>query len=464
MKFLRPIKSSKLPLAPGAKHSAFYGTMLLLLWLAFWIESFGRGQLMFARDVSFPAWYFIGLDFMHNFLGSRAWMSGLNPYVDDIGDVRGPYAYPPVVLPMFAWCYVVPFALAAALWAAFIALTIAWAARIVQGVRVAARLPFLSLVLATVLILWSMPAMFAMERGNSDALVLLGMIGAALVWRRKPSWANDAIIGGCIALAAWVKVYPLVLFGVLVLAGRWRALALGLVIFAVVGLVPLDYTKGFFEASRHAQAQRTDTVGAAVDWLKRQPVRKIRLEYAHIEFSSHSLTSYWPRLWMSQGILFLHRIPGLIGAGVCLFPLGAWVAWRFWRSPRRDEWVFPFMLWVASLVTFWMPVAYDYNLYFLPLAMWAVWDHRDGLVSNLAFLAGALWWQPLELPEPFSPPALLFIKLASLVVTGQALVRRLTAAAPETAPTSATAAATRSPGAAAVEIGRTDGKVSTDVS
>lgn len=416
---------TKLPLAPGAKHSAFYGTVLLLIWIGFWFESFNRNQLVLAPHVSFPAWRFLGLDFMHNFLGARAWLGGLNPYVDDMGDPRGPYAYPPVVLPMFAWCQFLSFEFATVLWAAFVAATIAWGARLVQEVRMAARLPFVSLVLATMLILWSMPTLFAMERGNGDAIVLLGMIGAVLAWRRKPSLLNDSIIGGCLAIAAWVKIYPIVLFGVLVVSGRWRALLMGFAIFAAVGLIPFEYTKGFMAASAQSQTQRTDTIGAAFDWLRGQPVRSVRVEYRWIDFASHSLTSYWPRLWLEIGLPSLQRIPGLIGAAVCLFPLGTWVTGAFWRSPRREQWVFPFMLWLVALTTFWMPVSFDYNLFFLPLAMWAVWDHRDGMVSNIVVVLSGLWWQPLELPGPFTPAGLLLVKLASLVAVGQALVKRL---------------------------------------
>ncbi len=425
MKFLMPINSPKPLLAPGGKYSAVCGTLLLLLWIGFWIESFGRGQLVLLSYMAFPAWSFLGLDFMHNYLGARAWMSGLNPYLHDIGDDRGQYAYPPVVLPMFAWCKFFSLELATILWGAIVAATIAWGARLVQQVRVAASLPFVSLVLLTVTVVWSMPALFAMERGNSDAIVLLAMIGAFAAWRRKRSLLNDMVIGGCFALAGWVKVYPVVLFGLLVLTGRWRALLLGLGIFATVGLVPLEYTKAFLDASRHAQGQRTDTVGVALDWLTGQPMRAIRADHPSIESSSHSLTSYWPRLWLDLGIQSLSRIPGLIAAAVCLFPVGAWVTWHFWRSPTREQWVFPFMLWLVTLTTFWMPVSYDYNLFFLPLAMWAVWDHRDGWVSNLAVGAAILWWQPLELPAPLNAHVLFFAKLTSLIVAGHTLVWRL---------------------------------------
>ncbi len=72
-----------------------------------------------------------------------------------------------------------------------------------------------------------------------------------------------------------------------------------------------------------------------------------------------------------------------------------------------------------------MPVSYDFDLILLPLLMWAVWDHRDGWVSNLAVGAAMLWWQPLELPAPFNAHVLFFAKLTSLIVAGQTLVRRL---------------------------------------
>lgn len=419
-----PADLPKLPLqrVPYTRHAAFYGLVLLVLWAAFWVASFNQFQLVGWRDVSFWAWSFLGLDFYHNYHGARAWLAGLNPYVDDIGDPRGPYAYPPVVLPMFAWSRFFDFQVATAIWAACVAAAIAWGVRVVQQTRRANGLPFLSAIFVTALMVWSMPVIFAMERGNGDVIVLVCMIGVIIAWRRSPSLLTDAVIGGCMALAAWVKVYPLALFGVLVLTARWRALLLGIAIFAVIGLMPLEYTKGFLAASKNAQGQRSDTVGAAVDWLRGRPMRPLRPEYAPIEYSSHSLTTYWPALAEPVG---LHRVPGLIAAAVFLFPLGAWVTWAFWRSPQRERWLAAFMLWFIALVTFWMPVSYDYNLFFLPLAMWAVWDHRDGWVANLAMAAAILWWQPLRPPEPISPAVLFWVKVASLIVVAQVLVKRL---------------------------------------
>jgi hypothetical protein len=413
------------PRVPGLKHGTFYGAVLLILLAAFWAESFTRFQIVAWRQMSFWAWSFLGLDFAHNYMGVNTWLRGVDPYLNDIGDPRGHYSYPPIVLPMFVWCKFFSFKVATAIWTACVAATLAWGAWFSHQVRRANGLPFLAPVLAIALLLWSMPAIFAMERGNGDVLVLLAMIGAILAWRGKPSILNDAIIAFCFAFAAWVKVYPLVLFGLLVLTGRWRALILGFIFLAAIGLVPYKATQGFFIASKTAQGARTDSIGAATDWLAGRPMRKIRRDYAPIEFSSHSLTSYWPSLWSDLRVQPLTKIPGLIGAAVCLFPLGAWVMWAFWRSRHRERWVWPVMLWVTALATFWMPVSYDYNLFYLPLAMFAVWDHRDGVVTNLALASAIFWWQPLRPPDPVTPELLFFVKLASLILVAQALVRRL---------------------------------------
>jgi hypothetical protein len=409
----------------GAKYAALIGGILLLLLVAFWGTSFYRFRLVGDARVSFPAWWFMGLDLGHNYLGVKSWLSGVDPYRNDIGDPRGRYSYPPIVLPIFAWCRLFSFKVASIIWTTCIAATIAWAAWVGEQTRRGNGLPRVPFVLSLAVVLWSMPTMFAMERGNGDALVLLAMVGMVFAWKRKPSFFADAIIGFCVALAAWVKVYPLVLLVVLVLARRWRAIPCGLVFIAVIGLVPYHATQGFLIASKDAQAARSDSVGAAIDWLAGRPMRTIRPDYAPIEMASHSLTSYWPQLWRDLNVPSLAQIPGLIGAAACLAVVGAWVMWSFWRSRHRDRWVWLMMLWLTTLATFWMPVSYDYNLFYLPLAICAVWDHRDGVIGYLLLATAAVWWQPLRLPAPMTPELLFFVKLSSLILAGWALVRRL---------------------------------------
>src|SRR5689334_3731992 len=79
------------------------GWVLLGLWALWWGLSFVNHVLVFGRMTLVPVWHLLGLDFLHNYLGSTAWLSGRDPYLYFFGDDRGLYAYPPIVLPMFGW-------------------------------------------------------------------------------------------------------------------------------------------------------------------------------------------------------------------------------------------------------------------------------------------------------------------------------------------------------------------------
>jgi hypothetical protein len=89
---------------------------------------------------------------------------------------------------------------------------------------------------------------------------------------------------------------------------------------------------------------------------------------------------------------------------------------------RRREVELPFLLWTAALATFVPSNSYDYNLVFLPLAVLAVWDGRDGWLVQLALLFGALVLQPFRLP--LSGNVVLPLKLLVLLAVGRALVNR----------------------------------------
>ena len=55
--------------------------------------------------------------------------------------------------------------------------------------------------------LCSTPVLFAMERGNWDLLVLAPLALAAFALK-EPTWQRDCLAGSCLALAAWIKLYP----------------------------------------------------------------------------------------------------------------------------------------------------------------------------------------------------------------------------------------------------------------
>jgi hypothetical protein len=95
-----------------------------------------------------------------------------------------------------------------------------------------------------------------------------------------------------------------------------------------------------------------------------------------------------------------------------------------------------------------MPVSYDYNLIYLPLAALAVCDRRDPFIVAVALVGMLVWWQPFRVPwemqvasafaavnahPPLAPFELLlrierdvlfFLKLLAAVGVGVSLVLR----------------------------------------
>ena len=54
----------------------------------------------------------------------------------------------------------------------------------------------------------SYPAMFELERGNCNVLPLLAIVGIAqLLQRPRRTWATDAGIAACVAVAAGIKAF-----------------------------------------------------------------------------------------------------------------------------------------------------------------------------------------------------------------------------------------------------------------
>ena len=91
----------------------------------------------------------------------------------------------------------------------------------------------------------------------------------------------------------------------------------------------------------------------------------------------------------------------------------------------------PYLLWLAAAATFGLPVSYDYNLIFLPLAAFAVWDRRDGVGGAILLLATAAWAQPFIFAEfPARIDVLFFLKLISLIAVGMCIVRRASRSQP----------------------------------
>jgi len=425
------------------------GWVLLAAWAAWWAGSFFAGYLV-GPDMWVPHWVAsyqdqsreLGRDFAHNFYAVHIVHSGGDPYVTPPDD-RGTYAYPPLVLGLFYWGVLIPvrfIRLAAGIWSLLIALIVMGATHLALRGRRSLGLNAISWPLAQGLALWCTPVVFAMERGNCDALVL-GLIAlAAIFLARKSKW-GDALAGLCLAGGMWIKIYPgLVLVAALALR-RWRMAGWSLVFSLLIPVLMWSGTMQFLHSGWKAEGYRTKFLSSAAH-LQEDPNAAAAgvNSYPPLEAVSHSLPIYWKTFWSGVGMPAVGRIPGLIGAGIVLGPMlmGTFLV-MWWANSKQNAphpsplpeyrergqergLAFAYFLWVAMAATFWMPVSYDYNLIYFPVLLAAVWAVRDGMIVHALLALGFVYWQPLAQGVP--KELILLFKLLALVALGICLVRR----------------------------------------
>ena len=414
----------------GSRAASILGWTLILGWATWWALAFANGALWGVHATRVPAWKFLGLDFQHNYDAARFWLSGHNPYVEQFGDWRGTFAYPPIVLPLFAWCALLSQKAAYIVWTGFVGGATAVGAAFAARSRQTQKLLCFPLPLIVGTLLWSLPVLFAAERGQTDVLVLLAIVVAVAALGRPPSWRRDLLIGLCLAVATWIKIYPVFALLGLIPLRAWRSFGLGVLQAALIGLVPFRATILWIETSAEAQKDRVGFVTEIKQWLfDHASHRPAELTlYPTISADAHSLTTYWATFWKHFGLWWLERMPGALGALLVLMPPAIWVSLRVLPSAdaSRARLAYPYLLWLVAIATFLMPVSYDYNLFYLPLAALAVWDRRDPWVlSAITFAATFVWWQPFRLPGFVNAEVYMGLKLISLACVGMHLVRRL---------------------------------------
>lgn len=142
------------------------------------------------------------------------------PHADPLNTV-GDYIYPPLLAALFAPLTWLPRAAGLAIWGALQLVIVAWlllALRRLCGVERGRRARDFALVL---LISCFAAVWVNLNEGQINLLVVACVAsGLALIEEERP-----LLGGGLIAAAAHLKVLPIVLVGVLVVQGRWRALA-----------------------------------------------------------------------------------------------------------------------------------------------------------------------------------------------------------------------------------------------
>jgi hypothetical protein len=352
-----------------------------------------------------PSAPFLGCDF-DNFYASRLWISGGNPYHGFcINGIPGPkFDHPPLVLPLFAWCNLLPRRAALLLWLAVqtgiavLAGVACWRSRRELG---SSRIPR-PLVLAAVLL--SFPVLFEMERGNWNSLVLLLLLLAARSLGGR-TLAADLTAGLCIGLATWIKMYPGLLFFALLAMRRWRAAAVCGGVGLLIGLASLEYALQFATNIKESCVQT-----------------KVFCKDEYLTWH-HSLSASWPRVCADMHCAWLaRRLSGTAGWALLVLPMAFVVSYRMARAVDPSRLLYPYFLWLTAAATYLPLIANDYNLLFLPLAALAVWDRRDRVAVHVLMGAVLIWWQPIALPV--SPQFLFYCKLVSLGVVAVSLCSR----------------------------------------
>src|SRR5262249_39267841 len=247
---------------------------------------------------------------------------------------------------------------AVAPWLMVLAALAACGARFSGRARRALGLYPVPLPFALAAILYATPVLFALERGNYDLLVLPLLVLAAWALHVR-SAGRDATAGACLALAAWLKIYPGIGLVALVAVRRGRAVLAFLLAGALLGLADYQGTLHFAENVRTLAVQDAPAV------------------QGKMSESMHSISGCWKLFWPDPKLYWLAEVPGPVVWGCLLLPVVMWVSLRVYWSLDPSQLLYPYLAWLTAAATFLPPVSNDYNLVFLPLAALALWDRRD---------------------------------------------------------------------------------------
>jgi len=402
-------KQSESPImaAIATKETALaaLGLALLVLWGCWWASSLHRDKLASGHRTWIPCWHWLGCDFEHNYYAARVWLAGGDPYESfpkRLAGMTDKYVYPPVVLACFAWCGLLDTQPAFLVWLSVLAGIAVLGGLAAWRTRRALDLAKVPLLLVFAAVLLSYPILFEMERGNCNLLVLLFVVAGAWALRRE-GLAADVVTGLCLAVAAWIKMYPgLLILGVLALR-RWRAAGIFVVVALAIGLSDVPATLHFARNLKEASNIYPDKYGHFFRW-------------------SHTLAGSWQIQWAGTRLTWLTRLPGTAAWACLVLPLALWVSRRIYKNPGASRLVVPYLLWLAAAGSFLPVSANDYSLVFLPPAALAVWDRRDGVIVHVLMAFTLLWWQPLS--WPVEAQFLWYCKLSGLVGVAFSLINR----------------------------------------
>jgi hypothetical protein len=308
---------------------------------------------------------------------------------------------------LFSWVNLFAPRQAFTIWVIVLALIMIFAAWVASRWRQCLSLFEIPPLVVIVMVLFSTPVLFAMERGQYDPLSILIILVSIPLLKHNAKWA-PYLAGAVLCLAPWVKIYPGLVFIGLIGLHRWRALA-GFIICGLILLLTIDIgeIRGLL-VSNAMHIQEADNL--------------TRMTSGAVNPSNHPLSIALAGIWLGTKFSWVGLLPSKILAVVILFIPLLWVTYHIYRCPGRDKLIYPYLLWIVALATFIPPISNDYNLCFLPLAVLSVWDRKDPLLVHVALALLLIWWQPIKIAIGGKP--LLVIKLMGLFAVSVCLVER----------------------------------------
>ena len=386
----------------GARVLGAFSLALIVLWVAWWIKSIEQDSLVYGNHTWASPLPFLAGDFkVHIDHTARILVAGINPYRLTDDWVCASFPYPPVIPRLFAWVALVSTPVAIRIWLGAVSVFLGIAAVAAWRTRRALGLWPVPLSALAVALIYSTPAVLAMERGQCDPLVIPAMLAVAWL-ARKDSTGRQLAAGGLLGVAAWIKYYPgLAVFGLLALK-RWKAAAVFVVVAGLIGLVDRVEVRQSIENGKKLAHGISST--------------------PRVLPTVHSLVSCWKAWPVVRANRPLRKIPPPVAAGLLLVPALVGVSRQVARSRDVAPLIAPYLLWLTAAATFAMPYAIDYNLIPLPLAALCVWDRRDPVLVHIAMGLLLLWWQPIALDV--SGNVLLVAKLGGLYAVGYSLACR----------------------------------------
>jgi Glycosyltransferase family 87 len=388
--------------APRVRLCGIISLALIVIWAAWWIKSIQQDSLVYGKLTWVSPLPFLAGDFkVHIDHTARLVAAGVNPYRLTDDWVCAQFPYPPMIPRLFVWVALVSTPTAVKIWLGAVATFLGIGAWVAWRTRRALGLWPVSLPVLVAALIYSTPAVLAMERGQCDPLVIPAMLAVAWL-ARGGSAGRQLATGSLLGLTAWIKYYPgLAVVGLLAL-GRWKAASAFVVVVGLIGLF-----------DRVEVRQSIENGKALSHGISATPV---------VLPTVHSIVSCWKALPVVRANRPLRRISPPVAAALLLVPVLIAVSRQVAQSREATSLIAPYFLWLTALATFAMPYAIDYNLIPLPLAALCVWDRRDPVFVHMMMGLFLLWWQPIELNV--SGNVLLVIKLGALYAVGYCLARR----------------------------------------